>query len=254
MELGLGLSKLLVIPLYITAITVILLTLFYKIEIGIFFIIPFLVHQNILNYVNDLPYGKDLNDILLLALVFRWVIDKIRSGEPIFIKTPLNFPMILLMFWTLVEVWWGIKFFNDSIEFNLDNERIIYWKNFIRIPILFFIIINNVKSIKHSEVIIILIVVAILFLNRGFYNIAQWRDFSHYNNENKIGGLSQGLGTNALAVFFAMYVVVLLSLFLHTKMFWHKIFLSVPIAASIYCIMFLFSRSGYLAAILGCCS
>ncbi len=54
-------------------------------------------------------------------------------------------------------------------------------------------------------------------VNRGFYNIARWRDFSHYDQEQRIGGLDQGLGGNELAVYLAMYVVVLLSLFLHSR-------------------------------------
>ena len=252
MELGLGLSEILVIPLYLAGVLAVVLTLFYRIEIGLFFLIPFLSNQNILNYVSHLPLGKDINDLLFMAMLIRWIIDKQKSKESLLVNTPLNIPIFLFLIWTFIEIWWGAIYFGEPIQFSLENQRIVYWKNLIRIPLLYLIVVNNVKDPNHKKLIILMMILAILMIDRGFYNIARWRDFSHYSDQQKIGGLDQGLGGNELAVFFAMYVVVLLSLFLHTRSISIKLFLSVPIIATFYCILFLFSRSGYLAVILGC--
>ena len=252
MELGLGLSEILVIPLYLAGMLAVVLTLFYRIEIGLFFLIPFLSNQNILNYVNDLPLGKDINDLLFMAMLVRWVIDKQKSKESLFVKTPLNIPIFLFIIWTFIEIWWGAMYFGEPIQFTLENDRIVYWKNLIRVPLLYLIVVNNIKDTNHKKLIILLMILAILMIDRGFYNIARWRDFSHYSDQQKIGGLDQGLGGNELAVFFAMYVVVILSLFLYTRSISIKLFLSLPIVATFYCILFLFSRSGYLAAFVGC--
>jgi O-antigen ligase len=251
MELGLGLSTLLVVPLYIAGILAIVLTLFYRIEIGIFFLIPFLPNQNILNHLNELPLGKDINDFLIMAMLFRWVVDKGKTNEKLFVKTPLNLPIFLFLIWTFIEIWWGAKFFGDPLQFSLENPRVIYWKNLIRLPLLYLIVVNNIKNPDHKKLIIFLMIVAILILDRNFYNIARWRDFSHYSDEQKVGGMAQNLGSNELAVFLAMYAVVLVSLFMHARNVWLKIFLAGPILASYSCILFLFSRSGYLAAFVG---
>lgn len=252
MELGLGLSEILVVPLYIVAILSIILTITYRIEIGIFFLIPFLSHQNILNYVNHLPLGKDINDILFLAILVKWVIDKVRSNEKFLVSTPLNLPIFLFLIWTFIGIWWGDLYFENTIQLSLANPRVIYWKNLIRIPLLYLIIVNNIKNPDHKKFIVILIILSVLMVNRGFYNIARWRDFSHYDQDQRIGGLDQGLGGNELAVYLAMYVVVIVSLFLHSRGFILKSFLSIPIILSYYSILFLFSRSGYLAAVVGC--
>ena len=143
MELGWGLSKILVLPLYVTTILVIILTIFKRIEYGIFFLLPFIPHQNILNYLNDLPLGKDVNDIIMIAIFIRWIIDKRRSGESFLIKTPLNLALILFILWTYIEVWWGASYFNHPAPLSLADPRVIFWKNLIRIPLLFLIIVNN---------------------------------------------------------------------------------------------------------------
>ena len=252
MELGLGLSELLVLPLYFAAILAIVLTLSYRIEIGIFFLIPFLSQQNILNYINQLPLGKDINDILFIAIIIKWVIDKVKAKESLLVQTPLNVPIFFFLGWTFLAVWWGDLYFENAVQLSWINPRVIYWKNLIRIPLLYLIVVNNIKNPDHKKLIVFLIIMSILMIDRGFYNIAQWRDYSHYTDDQKIGGLDQSLGGNELAVFLAMYVVVILSLFLHTPSVMLRVLLAIPISLTYYCILFLFSRSGYLAAVVGC--
>ena len=116
MELGLGLSELLVLPLYVAAILAIVLTLTYRIEIGIFFLIPFISQQNILNYINQLPLGKDINDILFIAIIIKWVIDKVKAKESLLVKTPLNLPIFFFLGWTFLAVWWGDLYFENAVH------------------------------------------------------------------------------------------------------------------------------------------
>ena len=251
MELGWGLSKIMVVPLYITAILTIILTLTKRIEYGIYFIMPFIPHQNILDYMIELPYGKDINDIIFVALIIKWVIDKRRSGESFIIKTPFNYAILVFMLWTYIEMWWGASYFGTGAPLSLTDSRVIYWKNLIRIPLLYLIVVNNIKSPKQMKLIIFLMILAVLMLDRSFYNIAQYKDLSHFSeNTEKVGGMGAS-GSNELAVFLAMYVIVLVALFTSIKNIWMKLLLSGPIALSYYCIAFLFSRSGYLAAFAG---
>lgn len=251
MELGWGLSRILVVPLYITAILAVILTLTKRIEYGIFFILPFIPHQNILDYLMDLPYGKDINDIVFAAIIIRWVIDKQRSGESIMIKNPFNYAIFAFILWTFIEMWWGASYFGMEAPTSLNDPRVIYWKNLMRIPLLFLIVINNIKSPKQMKFIVVLMIIAILFLDRAFYNIAQYQDLSHYTEATAKSGHIESLGGNELAVFLAMYVIVLVALFINFKNMWIRLFLSGPITLSYWCIAYLFSRSGYLAAFAG---
>ena len=250
MELGWGLSKLLVLPLYLTWILAIILTLAYRIEIGIFLVIPFIPHQNVLHYIHSLPLGKELNDLLLVAVIIKWVINKRKANESVFIKTPLNIPLVVLMLWTYIGVWWGTIYFGDPLPLTLKDFRFAYWIFLMRIPLMYFIIVNNIKNPDHKKLIIFLIIMAILLLDRNFYNIAMYKDLSYYDDNQKVGGMA-ALGGNELSVFFAMYTIVLVALLSYARNFWLKCLLFIPIGASYYCTAFLFSRSGYLASVVG---
>jgi O-antigen ligase len=227
------------------------LTVFKRIEFGIFFIIPFIPHQNILDRLVQFPLGKDINDIIFIAMLIKWVIDKRKADEKLFVKTPLNLPILIFFIWTFLEIYWGAHYFGAPMPFKLTDPRIIYWKNLIRIPLFYLIIVNNIKKTNQMKLIILLMILAILLLDRSFYSIARWRDLSHYNDNERIEGVLYALGGNELAVFLACYVIVLVALFSYNRNLWIKLFLSGPIALSYWCITFLFSRSGYLAAVAG---
>ena len=76
MEFGWGLSQYIPLILYLTGIIFVLLTIFRKIEIGMCFLVPFLPHQNLLNWTNIYPLGKDFVDIFLIAMIIKWILNK----------------------------------------------------------------------------------------------------------------------------------------------------------------------------------
>lgn len=250
LELGWGLTKILVPVLYACSIIVIFLTIFYKIEIGLYFLVFFLPLQNILDYVNIYPLGKDINDILLVSLLIKWIINKKKDGEKILKKTPLNIPILLFLIWTYLGVWRGSEFLGLSSPLSLNNPLFASWKNFIIPFILFFVIVNNIKNMRNIKLLLIIMVFTIIVLDRNFYNILSLQDISHYSDalKNEHNSASVALSGNALAVFFAQYSIILVALFLFDSNKLRKALYGTVSALSYYCVMFLFSRSGYLAA------
>jgi len=79
MEFGIGLTKLVPLAVYITGLMVVCLTLFYRIEVGIFFLVPLLPLQNIIDVIHQYPAGKDFLDILIVAILIKWVLNKKRQ-------------------------------------------------------------------------------------------------------------------------------------------------------------------------------
>ena len=73
----------------------------------------------------------------MIAIFIRWIIDKRKSGESFLIKNPLNLALILFILWTYIEVWWGASYFNHPAPLSLADPRVVFWKNLIRIPLLF---------------------------------------------------------------------------------------------------------------------
>jgi len=171
MELGLGLTQYVPLVLYISGIIVALLTVFKRIEIGICFLIPFLPHANLLDWTNIYPFGKDYVDILLIAMIIKWIIDRLRTGEPFFVKTPFNKLLFLFILWSFIEYIYGAIYLGYPISPGPDDPRFVAWKNFVVIPILFFIVVNNIKNPNHIKLIFMLMIISIFFLDRNIYNI-----------------------------------------------------------------------------------
>lgn len=247
MEFGLGLTKFVAPLIFLSAFAVFFLTIFYRIEVGIFFLVPFIPLQNILNYANAYPFGKDINDLIILAMLIRWAIDA-RKREKFFQISPLKLLIIVFIFWTYIELWRGASYLGFPAPLSLTESRVIAWKNFLMLPLLFFIVLNNIKTQKHVEILLILMTLSMLSLDRNFYNAAAGRDFSEYTEWRFTGASGQALSGNALAVFQAQYSALLLFLFLSSKKTWHKALYGVTLIFNYYCLMFSFSRSGYLAA------
>lgn len=250
LEFGLGLTQFIPPILYVVSIAVALITLFKRIEIGIYFLVFFLPIPNILEWTEKFPLGKDTTDILLIILIIRWIINARSAQENMLAKTSFNLPLLLLILWTLVEFWHGANYLGQEIVFDLREPRLMALKNFMVVPLIYFIIVNNIKHPQHIRILIGLMILAILLLDRNSYNIMQNQDLSNYSDNLKVIGKASALSGNSLAVFFAQYSIVLVALLWSLRHVWLKIALSVPTLLSYYCTMFLFSRSGYLAVAL----
>jgi O-antigen ligase len=251
MELGIGLTKFVAPIIYGTAIVAFLLTIFYRIEVGLFFIIPFLSLQNILNYANQYPIGKDINDLMIIAMLIRWIITgaKRKEGGGLFVKTPFNIPLLLLMCWTYLELWRGAVYLGVPLPLRLYDPRVVLWKNYVLLPVLFFIVVNNVRDLKHIKILVVIMAIAVLINDRDFYNAIRARDLSEYTNW-RFTGTGQALSGNALAVFQAQYAIVLLTLFLFDQNRGRRLIFGVTALFTYYCVLFSFSRSSYLASIM----
>ncbi|MBC8184492.1 O-antigen ligase family protein [candidate division KSB1 bacterium] len=247
LELGWGVSEFIPPILYTISIIVIIATLAGKKEIGIYFFVFFLPIPNLLEWTEKFPIGKDLNDIVLFSLLIRWYIDSRKSVEPFMAKTPFNTPIFILIAWMVIEYIYGAFYLGIPMSPTPSDSRFMALKNYMTAPLIFFIIVNNVKDPKQIRTIIYIMLVSILFLNRNSINLMKGQDFSHYSNDLKVIGVGSSLSGNSLAVFYAMYTIVLASIAWHVKELWQKILFAVPTVLSYFSAMFLFSRSGYFA-------
>jgi O-antigen ligase len=248
MEFGLGLTQMLTPVMYAGCMLAIILTITYRIEIGLYVFVFFLPLQNILDYIIDFPLGKDINDLLILAMLIRWVIDSRKMEESFFSRTPLNLPLALLVVWTFITVWRGSLYIGVPLSIQPVDPRLMAWKNYLIPFVLYFIIVNNLKNRLQIKILLFIMIASIVILDRNFYNIIKYIDTSHYTSSFRHLGTPSSLAGNFLAVFLASYSIFLVTLFLYDKNGWRKLVYAGVGALSYYCIMFLFSRSGYLAA------
>lgn len=249
MELGIGLTKIIPPVAYFCGIIIIFLTLSYKIEIGIYYIVPLLTLQNIMEHMAIYPGGKDFMDILFLTILLKWLMNRDKTDLIMKSNIRLNVVILTIVVWTYIELWLGSFNLGLRLPISLDEPRFVRWKNFVMLPILYLIVVNNIKTPKQVKIVLILMAASMLFMDRNFYHNFQGKDTSHFSKNLRVGATFSYLGPNETAVFYAQNTIIVVCLFLADKNNWRKLVFGGTLVFNYFCLLFLYSRGGYLASL-----
>jgi O-antigen ligase len=110
-------------------------------------------------------------------------------------------------------------------------------------------VVNNIKDVKYINWILILMAFTMLFMDRNFYHNFQGKDTSHYSHELRVGATFSYLGPNETAVFYAQNTIIVVCILMADKNVWHKLLFGLTVGFNYFCLMFLYSRGGYLATL-----
>jgi O-antigen ligase len=233
---------------YILWYPVMLLTLF-RVEIGILFFISLVPIIAVMKKLATFPGGHNFADYLLIAIVIGWITNAVRENRKIFISSPINGVVILMVIGSLINLIRGYTFMSFSEEINL--VRLSTWKNYMLLPIIYFVAANNLKTEKIVKLVIACISFGLIASTFYFHNTFKWLKGFHYSDAERISGVFTSLGPNEMGIFFAMYAFLHLgiSYFIENKVF--KFFLLVTCAVCFYPILYSYSRSAYSAVLIG---
>ncbi len=220
-----------------------------RVAVGLNFLIPLLPLQNILEKIQELPLGKDFNDILLIGMVIGWMASKARLREKFFSSSPFNKLLVILFFYTLFSLWKGSFFLGAPLPLDIHEPRLQNWKNYMILPLIFLLVLNNIRDISGMKRMFLMMCASMILMN--YYVVRQVSDLSAWWSRSKITGTFVWLGVNEVAAFYAAYVFVLIGVFFFIKDKRWKIGLGWLIFISFYCILFMFSRGSYMAVVAG---
>lgn len=154
--MGFGLTKYFPFFLYLSLVIIIVI-IFCKIKIGIYYTIFFLPLQNVMDKLIGYPLGKSFLDILITALLIKSLLTYKQYKGGIF-RERSNYLLMMLMLYTLVE----------TITLGGITELII-WKNYIRMIVLYFIVYINVE--KRDIRFVLITIVASMFCMDIYYKL-----------------------------------------------------------------------------------
>jgi len=235
--------------IYFLGIVVFFLSVTGRVKYGLLFLIPLLPLQNVFVKLYQFPLGKDFNDILLMGMIIGWFLYKNSKKEHLFEKSSYNKILILYLIFTYIILWRGSSYLGFSPPLSPADSRVQNWKNYMILPLLFFLTFNNLKDLKDLKQLFLFMCFSILLMN--FYTIRQISWITAWWSRVKLHGTFVWLGPNEVAAFYATYTFVLLGVFLLVKEKKWKIMLGILILLNFYCDLFLFSRGAYLATLLG---
>jgi len=243
-----GLSGVVPYALYVAGIIAFLLSIFWRPVVGVYYLVPLIPLQTARYYLIGFPLGESVVDLLLLAVVVGLLI----RHQPVFPPTPWNSVLAIYCVFTFVSLCFGSLYLHHSLPLSPSDPRLANWKNYMAMPLILFVVAAAIKEKRQMKVLLLLMVVAILMLDRGFWDTVSGRDFSNFSYDLRDEGGMGYAGVNGFAAFEAQAAVFLMALALFEKRWRVRVvFLSVA-GFSVVCLMYSFSRGGYLAFLVGC--
>ena len=160
-----------------------LLSLFWRPQAGLYFLVPLLPLQTIRYRILDFPLGNKLIDILLLGVV----LGAVFKGNFRFARTPMNKLLIFFGIFCYIQLWRGAFFLNSALPFSISDPRFSNWKNYMVMFIIFAVVVSVIKDVKQIKVLVVLMCLSTLAVDKGFYGTMSDRDLSHFSYDVRDG-------------------------------------------------------------------
>lgn len=233
---------------YIISYPVMLATIF-RIEIGILFFVTLVPIIAVTQKISEFPGGYNMVDFLLLAMALGWVVNAGRNGRELIKASPVNRAVFLVISYSLINLARGYTFMSFSSEINL--TRLMAWKNYMILPLIYFITMNNLRNEKVVKLLIICICLTMIGMDFNFYSTFRWINTEHYSHDIRISGPLSFLGPNELGIFYSMYTFLLIgiSYFMPDKRIRWLIFF--VCTCNLYPILYSYSRAAYMCMFTG---
>jgi len=247
--MGLGILKYLhsYIPLalYLGSILAALFSASGKPKVGIFSLICLIPFTFSLIKAQQYPFGNQLLDIIWFSIFVGML--KYRNPED---RAKSLTPIIMLIGIYCIALLNG--FFYSDINSYVDHlARVKQWKNFIMMPILYYLTYYSVKDIKTSKQAIYVILIILFIVEWKFYKSCGWLASKEHFSYQVRGGQFGYLGPNEFAAFILNYVAlgsgILLFSSINIKL---KAMLFATVGFGIFCLLYSFSRGAYFGLVI----
>ena len=205
--------------------------------------------RNVTDRLAAFPMGGDFLDILTVAVLIGSLLHRRTAKTSVKGTSPIHGIALTLIFYTYFSLWVGYFYLGYFDPLNTADPRLQDCKNFILLPLLYFITFNTLKDKKDILHLLYAILAGIFVVN--FYTGKQVVDFRGIQSRVKIKGTFVFLGPNEVAAFINQYMMILIALFFSVKQKVLKGVLGFLIFSNLNCIIFLFSRAAYVATWLG---
>ena len=138
--------------MYVGAIVALFLSIIWKPQIGLYYLVPLLPMQTARDWLHAFPLGEKLVDILLLGVLIGLLVH--RAERQLFVSSPLNKVLLVTCFLTYVSLWQGALFLGGPLPLAIDDPRFSNWKNYVEMFFLFFIAAASIRTRRQMAIVI----------------------------------------------------------------------------------------------------
>ncbi len=205
------------------------------------------IHRPFMTTVLNLGVGINLTNIFLALILFGWLTGCAVKRQDPAIKSPINVPIVIVLFFAILSFLRGANYFGYDITGHTLNS----FKRFITTYIVLFL---SANMFRKKEFRIAALVIMMLGMGYETYvtfkqhqAVASW----HYSDKMRIKGtLEGGGGANELGTYFAQGLPFVLASILELKTFPIKFPLIVFFILGVQALFYTYSRGSYLSLFL----
>jgi len=242
-----GVEGLLPTLLYAGMFAAFLASVFWRPNLGIYLLVLTLPLQTGRYRLHDFPLGAEFLDILLLGAILGLVI----QGKSFAPRGEWRRFLLFYALFCYFSLWEGSYFIRAPLPLWVGDARFSDWKNYIEMFLLALVVTSTIKSKNEVRLLLVLMGLSVLLVNRSYFSALSDRDLSHFSYQVRDAGPLGYAGVNGLAAFEAMVSSLLLGIVVFTRRKIAKVGILLIIATCGYCLLYSFSRGGYLGFLAG---
>jgi O-antigen ligase len=242
-----GLEHILPLVLYVAMYVTFIVSVLWRPSVGVYMLALTLPLQTGRFQLHQFFLGAQFVDILLLGTVLGLIL----KGQPVMPRVSINKVLVIFAVFSYFSLWEGSLFINAPFPVWITDPRLSDWKNYMEMFLFALIVASAIKEKKQVVWLLVMMGLSVLVVNRAFYSIMSGRDLSHFSYAVRDAGPLGYAGVNGLAAFEAIVVSFLIGFYSSVKKWWPRIAILFVIGTCIYCLLYAFSRGGYIGLLVG---
>ncbi|PYP93180.1 MAG: hypothetical protein DMG65_01530 [Candidatus Angelobacter sp. Gp1-AA117] len=245
--MGTGIGQLVPLVLYAGVICTCVLSVFWKPQAGVYVLIPLLPYEALREKLVDYPAGSHVIYLLLISVL----VGVALKGQLPIPRTPVNRALLAFAAFLYVSLWQGALYLRSDFPLLPTDPRFSVWKDYMAMPLLFVVTMAAIRTRRQVQLVLLLVCFSILVVDRSALMNVLSHNFSHFDEGKRDGGPLGYAGSNGLAAFEAQCSCFLLGFAAYEKRRLRKFALYGLVAITLYCLLYSFSRGGYVALLAG---
>jgi putative inorganic carbon (HCO3(-)) transporter len=212
--------------------------------LGLYYLIPFVPYRTMRDHFLDYPLGGNVLTILVIAVIIGALLQGKRLP-----KSKLYAIWLVFGAYLYISMWFGAALGNAPAPLWLSNLNFVTWKDYMLIPFIFAATGLVVEDRKAVRTVILITAISLLFIDRSCILESMSRSWATFNEDKRSSG-PLGYGSNQTAAYLAQFAMFFWGFVQFVKRRKLKLFGYGLVAATIFAILYTFSRGAYLAVLL----
>lgn len=245
---GTGFGVYLPLALYIAILVGTLGSIVWRPMLGIYLLAVVMPLQDSRYKLYDYPLGDHVLELLLLGVT----IGLLLRGQSILPRVRFRILVLMIVALCYVTLWIGpMLASNVPLPLELGESPFGHWILYVRMFLLYLLVCSAIVTKRQFRILLLCMLLAFLWVNKGFRSTMQGRDTSHFSYNLRHGTSLGTIGPNGMAAFQVQCVLFLVGIFGAEKSKTVKLAVAAAAAIGLYAVVFSYSRGAYVALVVG---